>query len=98
MKKIIAIRDIVADTTPFIGMGTNEAQFVRDTMGIIANSLNLPMKDIQYQYCADYDDKTGTVTALPQIKVIPNDIYKWKAESEAEPLDEKTKNQLKANI
>lgn len=97
-KKIIAVRDIVADTTPFIGMGSNEAQFVRDTLPIIINSMRLPLKDIQFQYVGEYDDETGTITPAAQMKVIPQDIYKYEPETEAEKLDEKTETKLKNTI
>lgn len=82
MKKlVIAIRDIVANNTPMIGLAVNEAQFVRDNTPLIMR-MGLPMEDIQYQEIGEYDDETGILTGLPQIKVIPKDIYKFKAEME----------------
>lgn len=93
MKKLIAIRDIVADTTPFIGLANNEAQFVRDNLPLLMR-MGLPTKDVQFQYIADYDDKTGEVKALPMLKVIPQDIYKREPEAKADKLDETTEKKL----
>lgn len=96
-KMMIAVRDIVANNTPMLGLANNEAQFVRDNTQIIMR-MGMPLEDIQFQLVGTYDDETGLVEAMPQIKVIPKDIYKWKAEQVVEneaikQAEKETKNE-----
>lgn len=91
-KMVIAIRDIVANNTPMIGLANNEAQFVRDNTPIIMR-MGMPLEDIQFQMIGTYDDESGLIEGAKQIKVIPKDIYKFKAEQviENEALKEAEK-------
>lgn len=90
---VIGVRDLVRGEFVLIAHARNEAIFVRDTLPVCVRDLRIPLKDVQFVHLGSFDPETGEILACPH-KVIPQDVYQWKAESEAEKLTDEQKASL----
>lgn len=94
---LIGVRDLIRGEFVLFAHAKNEAQFVRDTLPVVVRDMRIPLKDVQFVLIGSVDLETGTLSPLPH-KIIPNDIYNWKAENEADPIPEDTLKKLKSTV
>lgn len=94
---LIGVRDLIRGEFVLFAHAKNEAQFVRDTLPVVVRDLRIPLKDVQFVLVGSVDIESGVVSPHPH-KVIPNDVYKWKAESEADPLPAETVEKIKSSL